>query len=171
MRSNLRPCFGLYREGFSAQHAREQLFTQLIHQAVIRAHALLHDLGCDTDHVRVTNLAALDHSHDGHTRSQFARLRRHAQHADIRRFESVEDHPRRSLHRPRSKVFQKQARIGGAPLVQSGGDAGGHGPAGFIGNQGHVFTGAHAQTCFHGVARAGHQFLLWGTKFHLVNST
>ena len=69
MRGNLCASFGFYRERFGAQHAFAQAVAQAIHQLVIRAHALLHDLRSDPDHVRVTNLAALHHFHDGHARA------------------------------------------------------------------------------------------------------
>src|SRR5260370_38705411 len=69
MRRDLRSRFGLYGEGFGAQHAFTQAVAQAVHHAVIRAHALLHDLWRDPDHVRVTNLAAFDHSHYGHART------------------------------------------------------------------------------------------------------
>src|SRR5258708_11807752 len=54
------PRFCSYREGFGAKHALAQLVAQAIHHAVIRAHALLHDLWRHANHVRVANLAASD---------------------------------------------------------------------------------------------------------------
>src|SRR6266478_5613102 len=107
MRGDFRSGFGFYSEGFGAKHALAQLLAEAIHQAVIRAHALLHDLWRDSDHVRVTNLAALHHSYDGHARTKLARLWGHAEHADVRGFQGFQHYCWRNLHRPRSKLFKK----------------------------------------------------------------
>jgi len=168
MRGDLRARFRLYGEGFGTKHALAQAVAEAVHHEVVRAHALLHDLWRHADHVRVSNLPALDHSYDGHARTQFARLRRHAHHADIRGFQGFQHIRGRSLHGARPKLFQKQSRIRGITVVQGGGDARGHSAAGFIGDQRHVFAGMHTKACFHGVARAGHQFRLRGTKLHLI---
>ena len=158
MRRNSCSRFGSYRECFGAQHAFTEAVAQSIHHLVVRAHALLHDLWRNADHVRVPNLAALDHSDDGHARTQFAGLRRHAHHAHVSSFQGIQHRRGRSAHWAWSEVFQQQSVIRRAPVVQRGGDTGGNGAAGFIGNQRDLFAGTHTETRFHGVARAGHQF-------------
>jgi hypothetical protein len=54
-------------------------------------------------------------------------------------------------------------------FIQRGGDARGHGAAGFIGNQRNVFSRTHAQARFHGVARARHQVYPEGSKIHVIS--
>jgi hypothetical protein len=114
---------------------------------------------------------ALDHSYDGHARTQFARLRRHTHHANIRGFQHLQHIRGRSLHRPRPKIFQKQSGIRRATIVQRGGNTGRYGAAGFIGNQRHMLARTHTKARFHGVPRPGHQVWLWSSKVHLINST
>ncbi len=171
MCGDLCTCFGFHRECFGAQHPFTQAVAQPVHQLVIRAHALLHDLRRDADHVRVANLAALHHFNDGHARAQFAGLRRHAHHTDIRGFQSIQHGRGCDAHGPWTKIFQQQSGVKRAPVVQRGGDTGSNGAAGFIGNQRHVLARTHSETRFHGVSRAGHQVRLWRTKVHLSNST
>ena len=74
-----------------AEHALAELVAQAVDQAVVGAHALLHDFGSDADHVGVADLTALDDPDDGHARAEFAGLRRHAHSANVGGLESLQN--------------------------------------------------------------------------------
>jgi hypothetical protein len=73
----------------------------------------------------------------------------------------------RRTHRSRTKIFQQQSRERRKPLFERGCDARSYRGAGFVRDQRYALAGLHGEARFHGVARAGHQFRLWGTEFHI----
>jgi hypothetical protein len=117
---------------------------------------LLHDFGSDADHVGVADLAAFYDADDGHAGTEFAGLGRHAHNAGIASFESFKDGGRCHGQRAGAEVFEAQAGVLGVTVFDSGGDAGGYGAAGFVGDEGDAFAGADAEARFYSVFGAGH---------------
>ena len=104
--------FGANGERLRAEHAFAEFVAEAIDHFVVGAHALLHDLRSDADHVGVANLAALDDFDDGHAGAEFAGLRGHGHDADVGFFERVENERGGGLHRARAEVFEKQRCTG-----------------------------------------------------------
>jgi hypothetical protein len=55
-----------------------------------------------------------------------------------------------------------------AAVFDGGRNAGGHGAAGFVGDERDMFAGADSEASFHGVLGAGHQLWVWVAKVHLL---
>jgi len=104
----------------------------------------------------VTDLAALDDANNGHASAEFAGLWRHAHGAYVGGFEGLQDVGWRSGHGATTKIFQEQAGVSRVAVVNGGGNAGGDGAAGFVGDQRDVLAGADAEASFHSVFCAGH---------------
>src|SRR5258705_5929398 len=132
--------FGLYGEGFGAEHAVAELVAEAVDHAVIGAHALLHDFGSYADHVGVADLAALDDFDDGHARGEFAGLRVHAEDADVGGFEGFEYRGGGGFYRAGSGIFEGGAGARGVGVFDGGGGAGGFGGAGPRGDGGGPFA-------------------------------
>jgi hypothetical protein len=118
--------------------------------------------------VGVADLAAFDDADDGHAGAEFAGLRRHAHGANVGGFESLQNVGGRGSHWARTKILEKQASVLCAAVFDGGGDAGGDGATGFVGDESDVFAGAYAEAGFDGVFGAGHQLWVWVTKVHLL---
>src|SRR6267142_410894 len=136
--------FGFYGEGFGAEHAVAELVAEAIDHAVIGAHALLHDFGSYADHVGVADLAALDDFDDGHARGELAGLRVHAEDTDVGGFEGFEHGSRGRLYGARAEIFEEETGAWGVEIFDGGGEAGGYGAAGFVGDEGDFFAGFDA---------------------------
>ncbi|GAC1626649.1 MAG: hypothetical protein PVS2B2_20120 [Candidatus Acidiferrum sp.] len=166
MRRYAGACPRFYGKSFGSKHAFAQLVAQAVDQAVVRAHALLHDFRRDANHVRVADLAALYDLNYGHARAQFAGLWRHAQDAGVGGFQSVEDFAWCGVHWARAEFFEKETGAFRATVIERGGEASRDGPAGFIGDERDVFARLHGQAGFDGVFCAGHKSCLWWAEAH-----
>jgi hypothetical protein len=129
---------------------------------------LLHNFRSHADHVSVADLAAFDDADDGHARAEFAGLRRHAHRAYVANFESLQDIRRGRAHRTWTKIFEEQPSVSRVTVFNGGGDAGGDGAAGFVGDKRNMLAGTNAEASFHGVLGAGHQLWVWVAKVHLL---
>jgi hypothetical protein len=123
MRDKFSASLSFYRERLGSEHAFAKPVAKAINLAVIGAHSLLHDLRCDTYHVRVSDLSALYNFYDRHASAQFAGLRIHTQDANIGGFKSVQNRRGRRLYRPHSKIFEKQAGTHCMNIIDSGREA------------------------------------------------
>jgi len=116
---------------------------------------LLHDFGSYADHVGVANLAALDDSDDGHAGGEFARLRVHAEDADVGGFQGFEHGSGGGFYGARAEIFEEETGARGVQVFDGGGETGGYGAAGFVGDEGDLFAGFDAEAGFDGVLGAG----------------
>ena len=156
MSGEARAGFGFYSERLRAEHAFAELVAETVNHAVVGAHALLHDFWRDADHVGVADLAAFDDAHDSHARTELTGLRRHAHSANVGGFEGLQDVGGRGGHGARAELFQEKAGVLRAAVFDGGGNAGGYGAAGFVGDESDVLAGADSEASFHGVLCAGH---------------
>jgi hypothetical protein len=82
-------------------------------------------------------------------------LRIHAEDADIGGFEGVEYRGGSGFYRAGGEIFEEETGARGVEIFDGGGEAGGYGAAGLVGDEGYLFAGFDAEAGFYGVFGAG----------------
>ena len=145
-------------------HTLAQLCAEAVHQPVVGAHPLHHDLGRHANHVRVADPPPLDDGDNVHAGAELPFLRLHAEDAGVGVLERVDDLGWNRRQRPRRHVLDQNRTGARSDGVQREGQAGGHFRAGAIGDQRHLFARRDAETHFHGIASPGRELGGRGTK-------
>src|ERR1700723_625984 len=147
-------------------HALQKLFAKAIHHRVVRAHSLLHDFWCDTDHVRVANVPALDNSHDILAGTELAGHRLHAKNSRIGAAKRVENQLRRASEWTWREIFEKKSFANGIAFRQRHRQARRNRLAGKVGDQCDALVRQNRQAGIYGIARAGQKLGLDWSKIH-----
>jgi len=82
-------------------------------------------------------------------------LRVHAEDADVGGFEGFEYRGGSGFYRAGGEIFEEETDAWGGEIFDGGGEAGGYGAAGFVGDKGDLFAGLDAEAGFYGVLGAG----------------
>ena len=147
-------------------HALQKLFAEAIHQRVVRAHALLHDFGCDADHMCVANVPALDDSHNILAGTELAGHRLHAKNSGIRATERVQNLLRRASEWTWREIFEKKSFANGIAFRQRRRQARRDRLTGEIGDQCDALVRQNRKAGIYGIARAGQKLGLNWSKIH-----
>jgi len=136
------------------RHPVAQLGAQTIHLPVIGTHPLLHDLGRDADHVRVSDPPLLDDAHNRHPGGELPFLGLNAEDPDVGDLEQTENLGGCLQHRTlRYRLDQQRHRVG-PPLVERLLDTRRDIAARLVGDQRHALARLDIQAHIDGIVRA-----------------
>src|SRR5579863_1965478 len=147
--------------GSFADHL-DDFLAQSVDSLEVGSHAFEHDLPVDIDHVRVADLAAIDHVGHLDARAEFIRLHLDGKDGDLAGFQVVENLAWQVFQRAVCQFLQNPGVVRCAHLLEFSNDGGGNLKGDFVRNDTHALAWLNAQADVHGVVSPGGEFGIEG---------